>query len=468
MVALDGRDLTLVDLETGQVEDRFPPPAEGTSGESVLRVSDDGRFVAHLADVDAAEPANTLSVYEVATGRRVLGPLTPPFYAGDVAINADGSLLAVAGGANGDLAVYRVADDELVGVVPGLPRPDDVNLTRDTAAVDFGSDGRIYLGSMAGAIRVIDPATLQVLTTYEGPLLSSHNQVIVTDSGLLVAAGNEAAVAIDTTTGAIHWTFARERATNACSAIAVATTTNRLYCQSVVGSVQGSGGRVGQLDERDLATGLRTGVVLDPQQGTVGDLAITTDERELVTFSRNAPVIARWRLDGTGPVTSRVGEGWIGSQYDATGTHAARLPPLRRRTVRTEHSASTATYVWDPVANQMIDPLDDVVQAAWAGPPGRLAAIFADGTGGFYDLTTHSRVDGATFELLGSRSKQRVHLPRRHPALPRLPRRPDPIPRQHHRRPDRTDHRSRWFGRSQRPPTAPESSPPASTTAPGR
>ena len=287
-----------------------------------------------------------------------------------MAINADGSLVAVAGGANGDLAVYRLADDELVGVVPGLPRPDDVNLTRDTAAVDFGSDGRIYLGSMAGTIRVIDPSTLQVLTTYEGPLLSSHNQVIVTDTGLLVAAGNEAAVAIDTTTGAIRWTFGTRRATNACSAIAVATTSDRLYCQSVVGSVQGRGGRVGQLEERDLATGLRTGVVLDPQQGTVGDLAITTDERELVTFSRNAPVIARWRLDGTGPVTTRVGEGWIGGQYDATGTMMLVSHLSDARTVRASTVASTTTYVWDPVANQMIDPLDDVVQAAWAGPPG--------------------------------------------------------------------------------------------------
>ena len=32
VVALDGRDLTLVDLETGQVEDRFPPTADATSG----------------------------------------------------------------------------------------------------------------------------------------------------------------------------------------------------------------------------------------------------------------------------------------------------------------------------------------------------------------------------------------------------------------------------------------------------
>jgi WD40 repeat protein len=401
VVALDGRDLTLVDLDTGRLDHRFPPPDDRTLGESVLRVSDDGRYVAQLADVEAPEPANTLSVYEVATGRLVLGPVTSPFFAGDVAINADGSLVAIAGGAKGDLAVYRLADGELVGVVPGLPRPDGVRLTRDTAAVDFGGDGHIYLGSMSGAIRVIDPSTLQVLTTYEGPKLSSHNQVLVADPELLIAAGDEAAVAIDTTTGAIRWTFRRERTSNACSAIAVAPASQRLYCQNVVSGIEGRGRRVGQFEERDLATGLRTGVELDPQQGTVGDLAMTTDERELVTFSRNAPVIARWKLDGTGPVTSRVGEGWIGGRYDATGTmilvthiaDAERFEQTRR---------ADDVYVWDPAGNRMIDPLPDVVAATWAGPPGRLAAVFTDGTAGFYDLTTRSRLEGITVELAGT------------------------------------------------------------------
>jgi WD40 repeat protein len=58
-------------------------------------------------------------------------------------------------------------------------------------------------------------------------------------------------------------------------------------------------------------------------------------------------------------------------------------------------------YVWDPITNQMIDPLDDVRAATWAGPPSRLAVIFTDGTAGFYDLTTQSRVEGITLELAG-------------------------------------------------------------------
>ena len=60
-------------------------------------------------------------------------------------------------------------------------------------------------------------------------------------------------------------------------------------------------------------------------------------------------------------------------------------------------------FVWDPVADEMIDPIDDVVQVArWAGPPGTLSASFADGTAGFYDVASGSRVAGATIELLDS------------------------------------------------------------------
>ena len=80
----------------------------------------------------------------------------------NVAINTDGSLVAVAGGPTGDVAVYRTADAQAVGTVPGRGRPDGVDLVRDTAALDFGPDSRLYLGSMLGPIDVIDPATLTV------------------------------------------------------------------------------------------------------------------------------------------------------------------------------------------------------------------------------------------------------------------------------------------------------------------
>jgi DNA-binding SARP family transcriptional activator/WD40 repeat protein len=406
VVALDGRDLALVDLVSGDVA-RFPAAARDTLAYSVVRVSDDGRFVAQLVDIDSPEPANVLDVYNVATRRLVLGPLTPPFFAADVAISADGSTLAVTGGPTGELAVYRVANGELLGTVPGVPRPEGLELARDTAAVDFGPDGLIYLGSMLGDIRVIDPRTTQVVRTYSAPLLSSHNQIVASRGDLLVTAGDEAAVAIDTSTGTTLWTIHRERGSNACSTIAVAPASGRLYCGNIYSTgARQNIGRVGKLEERDLATGLPTGVVIDSQQGTVGDVAITADEGELFVFSHNAPVISKWNLDGTGPVTTRVvrHRGSIAAAFDPTGTillvtHYTSTSSLF---VDERPGGVDDVYLWDPVADRMIDPLDGIFRANWAGPRGRLVALFTDGTAGFYDLATHSRVNGPGVQLLDS------------------------------------------------------------------
>ena len=335
VVALDGGDLMLLDLATGELDARFPPAPDGMPTYSGLRVSGDGRFVAQLIEVSADPAANTLSVYEVATGRLVLGPRTPPFFAADVALNPNGSLAAVTGGPNGDLAIYRVPDGQLVGRLPGLSRPAGVDLDRDTAAVEFDADGRVYLGSILGPVRVIDPATVQVVRTYEAPLLSSNNQISVGDSGLLVAAGDEAAVAIETDTGATRWTIAREPGSNACSTIAVAEDSGRLYCRNTfsTGSRQNIG-RVGRLEERDLTTGRPTGIVLDPQQGTVGDLAVTADETRAGHLQPqrpgHLPLATRRHRAGDHPRRRRSDHRPVRpDRHDA-----ARQPPQRHRAVQ--------------------------------------------------------------------------------------------------------------------------------------
>ena len=70
---------------------------------SLVRVSDDGRFVAHLTTIGSSEPCFdpqappatddrpcvAFSVFEIGSGRHVLGPITPAFGAGDVAFGRD-------------------------------------------------------------------------------------------------------------------------------------------------------------------------------------------------------------------------------------------------------------------------------------------------------------------------------------------------------------------------------------------
>ena len=163
---------------------------------STLRVSADGRYVAQLVTTRSEQPCFDLDVlratddagcaallvYDITSGEPVLGPVTPPVGPGDLALNADGSLVAVAGGYDGKVAVYRTGDGELVGVTDGVPRPPGVSVVRDTATVVFGADGRLYAGSLAGPVRVIDPSTTEVVGTIDAPAMATNTNLIVTGS----------------------------------------------------------------------------------------------------------------------------------------------------------------------------------------------------------------------------------------------------------------------------------------------
>jgi hypothetical protein len=94
-------------------------------------------------------------------------------------------------------------------------------------------------------------------------------------------------------------------------------------------------------------------------------------------WSSSAPttrVISRWRLDGTGPVTTRVAQdrGSIAAAvYDPTGTMLLVVHYTRDSTLFEDEQTGVPAdvYLWDPVADRMIDPLDGLFQANWAGPP---------------------------------------------------------------------------------------------------
>ena len=177
----------------------------------------------------------------------------------------------------------------------------------------FGPDGAIYLGSLQGTIRVVDPGTVQVVRTVGGPPLSSNVNLALTADGLLVGTGRAAIVAIETSTGATRWTADIYNETGAdpypCLALAVAPVAERFYC----------GNAWGLFVERDLATGLDTGVRFDTQLGVPSNLAIASDGRELVAFGR-LPVVSRWRLDGSGAIVDHVAAGHNATGgYDSTG-----------------------------------------------------------------------------------------------------------------------------------------------------
>jgi DNA-binding SARP family transcriptional activator/WD40 repeat protein len=401
VVALDGRDLQLVDLDTGALDDRFAGEdvtlsATAVRNASVLRVSADGRFVVHMTTIESSEscfdpqappatddrPCVAFSVYELGSGRRVLGPISPSFGAGDAAINADGSLVAVAGGYDGALAVYRTADGELLGTVAGLPRPDDLPsdpwIDRSTAAAVFGPDGAISLGSLAGPIRVVDPETVSVVRTLDAPPLSSHLSLVPTPDGLLVGSGRAAIVAVETSTGATRWsadTYDPILWAEAYGSLAIAPATQRLY----------SANTLGQVVERELATGRPTGANFETQRGFVGNVATTSDGRELVAFG-GRPVISRWRLDGSGAVVDQIAEGRAPSGYDPTGEML--LVYGSEGTFVSETDFDLGPAVWDPVSDEAVDELEGSLGSVWFGPD-LVAGRFPDGAS-LYDISART------------------------------------------------------------------------------
>ena len=424
VVALEGRDLHLLDLDSGELEERFPSLDDtGIVPEiptfSVVRVSTDGRLVAHLVPTEADHPCLDLDVlratdnagcaallvYDVASGDRVLGPVAPPVGPGDVAISADGSLVAVAGGYDGKVVVYRTDDGETIGSLPGVPRPDGVLNRRDTAAVAFGADGRLYTGSLAGAIRVVDPTTMEIVDRYDGPPMAAHNNLRVTGEGLVVGSGDDNVVAIDAETGTVRWA-ADVRVPgdfNPCLFLGVAEPMGRFYCGNIGGV----------LDERDLATGARTGFRLDPQLGSVGELSMASDGRELVAFGEDVGVVSRWRLDGSGPIVDVAWPGWGSNGYDPSGQLLLAFEGQRETLNDLGDLPPPDFFVWDPATGEVVHDLDGIQAATWMTPV-RVGAVFDDGTPGFYDLgrddrlaspgARHATVAGAWLSAGGART----------------------------------------------------------------
>jgi len=83
------------------------------------------------------------------------------------------------------------------------------------------------------------------------------------------------------------------------------------------------GNDFGQVEERDLATGQRTGIRLDPQLGSVGDLVgVGAEGAELVGFAAGEAAYSRWQLDGSNLVARmRAPSGAAPIGYDPSGSY---------------------------------------------------------------------------------------------------------------------------------------------------
>jgi WD40 repeat protein len=389
----------VLDLVTGAtVRTMGAVPGEPVGGRGVA-VSTDGRRAAVLVGLPRASCADSSTltadgtcgafvVYDLATGRPLTGAVVTPDGAGSIALAADGAVVAVVG-RSGVVTVHDATRGSLVTRVPGLAASSSGPAGTGAGAVVFGPDGTLYATSAAGPVRMIQPRTGAVLRSLPAPPGYSGQHAALGADRLLVVGGPLGLAAFDTHTGRSRWTADLRGSTpDPCPWFAVAPATQRLYC----------GTHYGEVEERDRITGQRTGRTLDTQLGSVGDLAVTADGSELVAFGAETPAVTRWRLDGSGPVSTRIADGYVAA--DRFGYDDASLVVARRPPEATKDTDFTDFALWDTVGDRMLDDITPDRRAGlegmgWAGRGLLVGMDVSELRFAWYDTATRSLVPGA-------------------------------------------------------------------------
>lgn len=400
VVARDGVRPTIVDLETGREVATIDLPSghEPVGGDGVA-VTADGTRAAMLVGAPPDECGDAgavidvgicgaFSVLDLGAEQVAAGPIVTPDGPGGIAISPDGGTVAVVGRASGVVSIHDIAEQRTVAELPGLPFVSTGEEWWGTTAVAFGADGLVYAGSAAGPVRVIRSDTGEVVATLDAPPGHSERHLALGADGTLVAVGTTGLVAFDVRSGATRWTAAMAgTGPDPCPWFAASDATERLYCGSAFGAIE----------ERDRRTGQPTGRVLDTQLGSVGDLSLAADGAELVAVGMETPAITRWRLDGSGPVSTRIADGY--AAMDRFGYDDGTLLVARRAPGATLSADFTDFALWDVAANRKVDDIrpdlqDGIEGLGWAGR-GLLAGMDVSKLRfSWYDTASRSVTDG--------------------------------------------------------------------------
>jgi DNA-binding SARP family transcriptional activator/WD40 repeat protein len=386
----------LLDLGSGRVDGRFPAPALHPI-DARMDLSRDGQTLA-IVSWEGPERGGgraTLSVYDTRT-RSLRSETRLPLDVGAVAVSPDGRYVAVSGYDDGHVLVFDTAGrSQLPQLLTVTSRAPGVRLlptvgsapgfteSRHTAALAFLPDGSLLAGSEVGIVRVVDPATGEVVHRLTGaPPLSSNNTFSMSADGSVVVSTGSAGVARwDLTQGRTMWFV--DVPESLCGA-------SVLLGQEVL-----CGGQVGQVQALDAATGFHTTARYDMQRGAVSALLVTPDAKTLVELSGSQPVLARWALDGTGPVTRLVPATGAPIGYDASGRLLLMSGPdtrvdrfgVRRPVWRVVDASSGALVYRD----------DHDLEPIWTDQPAHLVAWNDTGVGVVRDVRSHrttARLDG--------------------------------------------------------------------------
>ena len=329
------------------------------NGRDWLSPSADGRWLAVAwRPPGLDEDRVKLTVYDVKTGSPRFRVDGLPFVPGSLAMNGDGSIVAVAGGGDGRIQLRSGVTGELLREVDPMPKPADAHLFVNTAAVLFSGD-QLIVTSQAGPIRWIDPATgTETKRIVAVPETAEYYVRPSPDGKFLATDGWAGHMLYDVTTGAAVWPAPLNDPY--CNNMAWSTHLDALLCTDP---------HTNEVHPLDQATGVSTGTRFDfAEDGDVSPDGSTLVQTYGTTYSV-------WRLDGGGPVTALLavpGAEWIdgyapnGDVLVGQAGHAVRLV--------------------DPATGAVAGELPGVEQILRSSADGSTAAIYLDQTVGWYDL----------------------------------------------------------------------------------
>jgi WD40 repeat protein len=405
--------IRVIDLERGWDGDRFAAP-DVPPIRALISVSRDESTVAEISWEGPEEGGgrSTLGVFDVASRSRRFPDVRLPMDVGAVAVSADGRYVAVSGYDDGRVLVFDTKDvsqlpslDTVESDGPGVVRLPPVGPAalldsvrdysegrraaplpgalategkRHTAALAFRGDGLLVVGSEVGIVRVVDPRNGREVSRLTGaPRLTSNNAAALSSDGsVLVTSGSRGLVRWDVRRGRPMW--ATPVGEQEC-----ATSVIHLSARSVL-----CGGRSSRVVTFDLDSGTRTPAQFDLQRGDLSALVMTPDQGTLVELSRTQPVLGRWALDGTGPITRRLPVRGAASGYDSSGRLLLLSGP---ETFRGIYARRTVNRVVEARSGEEIYRDDRYLTPVWTTRAGELAAWTENGPGALIDVRTDAR-----------------------------------------------------------------------------
>ena len=363
-VMLEDEQLRPYDLDTGQVGEPWSTPFNSNHYVQKLVSSADGRFLAAIANQVYGE--TEIAVLDTQSHELVTA-LYVPYITDNATFSPDGTRLYLAGGNDGDVIGFSIPDGNEIGHLDGFPRHPDSTFEWTTAGLAFVEGDLLAVGSTTGTVRLVDPSTFADIGSLEFPPGKSNLLTAFDGGRSLLGEGPMGRIRWDLGSPNPKWetyetTFARSHVPES-DPCAIAEQIDRLYCADASG----------RLEERDLSTG---GLIraLDAQNGGAGSLWIARNGTELVSFPSQTQNVSRWRIDGSGPVSRRLGNGYEPVSYSPDGR---RL--IARRATTAEDPTDLA--VLDAATGENIGSLTGWFFAGWSSDRTLIGARVApDGT----------------------------------------------------------------------------------------